>query len=167
MYGLDALLWAVEQRLYVRRASGVSSIPGLAVEGAPVTVANSLPVGRRTFLRCAVGAAFGLAACAKGRAQSAADVLVRVGYEDAGQEIAPDFTGLSYESAILAPGDYFAPNNASVVGLIRLLGASGVVRIGGNTSADALWRAAAAPARRSEEHTSELQSLRHLVCRLL
>jgi len=104
-------------------------------------------VGRRTFLRCAVGAAFGLAACAKGRAQSAADVLVRVGYEDAGQEIAPDFTGLSYESAILAPGDYFAPNNASVVGLIRLLGASGVVRIGGNTSADALWRAAAAPAR--------------------
>src|SRR5262245_62477481 len=28
-------------------------------------------------------------------------------------------------------------------------------------------QAAAAPRRRSEEHTSELQSLRHLVCRLL
>src|SRR5947199_605834 len=28
-------------------------------------------------------------------------------------------------------------------------------------------RAPAPPARRSEEHTSELQSLRHLVCRLL
>src|SRR5262245_63268040 len=29
------------------------------------------------------------------------------------------------------------------------------------------WRTASMPASRSEEHTSELQSLRHLVCRLL
>src|ERR1039458_10356730 len=37
-----------------------------------------------------------------------------------------------------------------------------------STSADLLWwRASASWSTRSEEHTSELQSLRHLVCRLL
>src|ERR1039458_5913319 len=30
-----------------------------------------------------------------------------------------------------------------------------------------MWRTGLSPADRSEEHTSELQSLRHLVCRLL
>src|ERR1035438_10745040 len=35
------------------------------------------------------------------------------------------------------------------------------------TEGTAGFRASATPATRSEEHTSELQSLRHLVCRLL
>src|SRR5438045_7125423 len=35
------------------------------------------------------------------------------------------------------------------------------------TGRSGLWQQANAPTSRSEEHTSELQSLRHLVCRLL
>src|SRR5262247_4703978 len=40
-------------------------------------------------------------------------------------------------------------------------------RSGRRTPADRSGRGAPRPERRSEEHTSELQSLRHLVCRLL
>ncbi|HEY6996211.1 MAG TPA: glycosyl hydrolase family 79 C-terminal domain-containing protein [Xanthobacteraceae bacterium] len=80
------------------------------------------------------------------RAQSDAFARLTVGYEDPSRPIAPDFVGLSYESAILAAGDYFAPDNASVLGLVRLLGAEGVIRIGGNTSERTVWRAAGEPA---------------------
>jgi hypothetical protein len=52
-----------------------------------------------------------------------------------------DFIGLSYESAILAGGDYFAPTNSSALGLIRSLGENGVIRIGGNTSERTVWGA--------------------------
>ena len=58
-----------------------------------------------------------------------------------------DFIGLSYESAILAGADYFTPNNASTLGLIRSLGESGVIRIGGNTSERTVWGADAKPVR--------------------
>src|SRR5262249_38052738 len=42
--------------------------------------------------------------------------------------------------------DYFAPDNASVLGLIRALGERGVIRIGGNTSERTVWRADASSA---------------------
>jgi hypothetical protein len=64
--------------------------------------------------------------------------------------IPSDFVGLSYESAILAPGNYFAPDNASVLGLISLLGQDGVIRIGGNTSERTVWRADAKPGQHEE-----------------
>jgi len=64
-----------------------------------------------------------------------------VAYEDAGRQIASDFIGLSYESAILVAADYFTPDNRSVLGLIRSLGPNGVIRIGGNTSERTVWRA--------------------------
>src|SRR5262249_19195480 len=68
-----------------------------------------------------------------------------VSYEDPGQAIALDFIGLSYESAILARGDYFTPDNASTLGLIRSLGENGIVRIGGNTSERTVWAGDANP----------------------
>jgi hypothetical protein len=95
------------------------------------------PLARRRFLRGAIGAAIGLASR---RARAQAQTSLTVAYADAGRPIAADFVGLSYESAILAAADYFAPDNASVFGLIRTLGADGVIRIGGNTSADTVWR---------------------------
>jgi len=101
-------------------------------------------LARRGFLRGAIGATIGLGSR---RAHAQAEKLLTIAYEDAGRPIAADFVGLSYESAVLAAADYFAPNNASVLGLIRTLGANGVVRIGGNTSADTVWRAAGATAR--------------------
>jgi hypothetical protein len=57
-----------------------------------------------------------------------------------------DFIGLSYESAILARGDYFTPGNASTLGLIRSLSKNGVIRIGGNTSERTVWVADRNPA---------------------
>ena len=48
-------------------------------------------------------------------------------------------------SAILAGADYFTPNNASTLGLIRALGENGVIRIGGNTSEGAVWGVDAKP----------------------
>jgi hypothetical protein len=56
-----------------------------------------------------------------------------------------DAIGLSYESAILAGGHYFAPNNTSALGLIRSLGKSGVIRIGGNASERTVWGADVKP----------------------
>ena len=79
------------------------------------------------------------------RSQSDIGPHLAVSYEDPGQAIALDFIGLSYESAILAGADYFTPNNASTLGLIRALGENGVIRIGGNTSERTVWGVDAKP----------------------
>ena len=109
-------------------------------------MSEPLVIARRRLLRGAAASAVGLLASGPARAQSDASTHLAVGYEDAGRPIASDFVGLSYESAILAAGDYFAPDNASVLGLIRSLGDNGVIRIGGNTSERTVWRAAGEPA---------------------
>jgi glycosyl hydrolase family 79 len=101
---------------------------------------------RRSFLTGVTGTAVGLLAGGTSRAQTSIGPLLTVAYEDAGRQIAPEFIGLSYESAILAGGGYFTPDNASVLGIIRLLGENGVIRIGGNTSERTVWRAEAKPA---------------------
>jgi len=103
---------------------------------------NSMSIDRRAFLAAATGTAMGLLTPGTSRAQTDISALVVVAYEDTGQQIASDFIGLSYESAILAAGDYLAPDNRSVLGLIRSLGQSGVIRIGGNSSERTIWRAA-------------------------
>lgn len=56
-----------------------------------------------------------------------------------GNKIGPDFTGLSYESAQLGNPHFFSGDNADLAGFIRRLGASGVLRIGGNTSEYCYW----------------------------
>jgi Glycosyl hydrolase family 79 C-terminal beta domain len=71
---------------------------------------------------------------------------VTVDYANDGRPIAPDFIGLSYESAILDPGTYFAPQNAALIALLRALGGAGVLRIGGNTSERTVWEPAGAAA---------------------
>src|SRR5262245_30352565 len=107
---------------------------------------DPLPIARRGLLGGAAAATAGLLlARSRARAQAEADARLTVDDRDAGQPIAPDFVGLSYETAILAAGDYFTPDNASVLGLIRRLGANGVLRIGGNTSERTVWRGEGAP----------------------
>src|SRR5262245_4183354 len=101
---------------------------------------------RRSFLAGLSSAAVGLGARTWARAQAGVGVAATVAYEAAGTAIPPDFIGLSYESAILAGGDYFTPDNASVLGLIRRLGPKGVLRIGGNTSERTVWRPRDTPA---------------------
>jgi hypothetical protein len=101
---------------------------------------------RRRFLIGAAATAATLLTPGTNRSQPGINPRVAVSYEDPGQAIALDFIGLSYESAILASGDYFTPDNASTLGLIRSLGENGIIRIGGNTSERTVWVANAKPA---------------------
>ena len=101
---------------------------------------------RRRFLIGAAATAAGLLTPGTNRSQPGINLRLAVSSEDPGQAIALDFIGLSYESSILASGDYFTPGNSSALGLIQSLGENGVIRIGGNTSERTLWGADAKPA---------------------
>jgi len=83
---------------------------------------NSLSIERRRFLSAVTSTATGLLAGGTGLAQTDMSALLAVAYGHAGRRIPSDFIGLSYESAVLADGNYFASDNASVLGLIRALG---------------------------------------------
>jgi hypothetical protein len=108
---------------------------------------RSRTIPRRHFLGSAATAAAGLLVRGvnTGRAQSDTSAYLAVLYDEPGRQIAPDFVGLSFESAILAAADYFTADNASLLGLIRSLGANGVIRIGGDTSERTVWRPDAKP----------------------
>ena len=94
---------------------------------------------RRAFLRSVMGTALSrLVGGCSGEPFFAARVTVS--REHAGRMVPTDFVGLSYESAVLAQGNFFAPYNESILNLMRLLGRSGVIRIGGNTSERTVWR---------------------------
>lgn len=71
-----------------------------------------------------------------------------------GNKIAPDFTGLSYESAQLGNPDFFAGDNTGLVGFIRRLGGNGVLRIGGNTSEYCYWTPDSSEQKSLPEHES-------------
>jgi hypothetical protein len=95
-------------------------------------------VNRRGFLVKAAGASaalVGQSACAP----TAAPARLSVDYGHPGRPIPADFTGLSYESAVLAANDFFTPDNRTLIRLLRTLGPRGVLRIGGNTSERTVW----------------------------
>ena len=73
---------------------------------------------RRHFLISAAATAASLLTPDTSRSQSDTGLHLAVSYEDPGQAIALNFIGLSYESSILAGGDYFTPGNSSALGLI-------------------------------------------------
>jgi hypothetical protein len=74
-----------------------------------------------------------------GQAAAVTSLRLTIDPHNAGNTIGPDFTGLSYESAQLGDPTFFAPSNAELVALVRRLGKSGVLRIGGNTSEYCYW----------------------------
>jgi hypothetical protein len=96
---------------------------------------------RRSFLALAGST---LLARGSARSETAVPARVAIAYDDPGRAIAADFIGLSYESALVAAPDYFTLENRSLLGLIRGLGAHGVIRIGGNTSERTVWETGAA-----------------------
>ena len=65
--------------------------------------------------------------------------------DERGNAVAADFTGLSYETSQLSDPAFFSPANGSLAGFHRHLGAAGVLRIGGSTSAYGVWSPTAAP----------------------
>jgi len=101
---------------------------------------------RRSFLNGMVGAVSGFLVEPGCSRETVLDVSLIIDNDGAGRLIPSNFIGLSYESSILASGDYFTPDNASVLGLIRSLGDNGIIRIGGNTSERTVWRPEGKPA---------------------
>ena len=100
---------------------------------------------RRRFLLSLAGGGAALV----GRASSqdaAAMARISVDYEDAGRTIAPDFIGLSYESAVVAANDFFTADNRTLLRLLHTLGPQGVLRVGGNTSERTRWKTQDTPA---------------------
>ena len=96
---------------------------------------------RRAFLRNSALAS-GAALCGHpGFAQAASSVSLRLKLDrhKRGNPIPADFTGLSYETSQLGDPAFFSPDNTELVGFIRRLGKSGVLRVGGNSSEYAHW----------------------------
>jgi len=95
---------------------------------------------RRKFLQLSAAASFAAFPFTRSLADSTlADVHLALRPDRLGNKIAADFTGLSYESAQLGNPQFFSGDNAALVGFVRCLGRSGVLRIGGNTSAYCYW----------------------------
>jgi hypothetical protein len=74
-----------------------------------------------------------------GEAASTVSLRLTLNPKQMGNLIPADFTGLSYESAQLSEPEFFSPANGELIGFIRRLGTSGVLRIGGNTSEYCYW----------------------------
>ncbi len=96
-------------------------------------------MNRRNFLQGVASVATMHMSGVSGAVPSISATVV-VDDEQLGRTIPDDFSGLSYESAVLASPDYLSPANLSVRGLIRGLGPKGVLRLGGNSSEATLWR---------------------------
>lgn len=108
-------------------------------------MAMSRCAGRPCRREVIAGAASSAALCLARRRASAQDatrVDVMVDRDVHGRPIPTGFVGLSYEAAILT-ANYFSPRNRSLAGLVRTLGSTGVLRIGGNTSDRTVWQGSA------------------------
>jgi len=87
---------------------------------------------RREFLRDGVLAAAALSVPSFGQGSATATLTVEDGA--VALEIPNDYIGLSYETAQLANPQFFSATNKALVGLLRELSPSGVLRIGGGSS---------------------------------
>jgi Glycosyl hydrolase family 79 C-terminal beta domain/Glycosyl hydrolase family 79, N-terminal domain len=104
-------------------------------------VVQSPAMDRRDFLRISAAASVAALDVFPAWGQSASPAVIRLTLrpDRIGNKISEDFTGLSYESAQLGNPHFFSGQNADMAGLIRRLGKSGVLRIGGNTSEFCYW----------------------------
>jgi hypothetical protein len=102
---------------------------------------------RRGFLTASLAASCAALASRSGFAGTGHGrrLLLSVHPETLGTTIAPDFTGLSYETSQLSDPTFFAPGNAALASFHRRLGVAGVLRIGGNTSEFGVWTPTATP----------------------
>ena len=94
---------------------------------------------RREFLATAAAGAALASARVFARTGGGADLRLTLHPDERGNPIEPDFTGLSYETSQLSDPTYFAPDNVLLAAFHKRLGASGILRIGGNTSEYSVW----------------------------
>jgi hypothetical protein len=107
-------------------------------------------MNRRKFLRQAVGAieaaiAQSSAARALQGVSRGPEARVTLDLEQTLALIPPDFIGFGYEISSVARPGLLSAQNAVYVQLVRTLGASGVIRVGGNTADYASYSAAGRP----------------------
>jgi hypothetical protein len=74
------------------------------------------------------------------RGQSKAHVMLRIPKEATGPRMPVDFVGLSYEVQQLADPSFFSSQNSGLIRQFKALSATGVLRLGGNTSEFAYWK---------------------------
>jgi len=98
-----------------------------------------MKINRREFLTTA---AFSIAA-ARLPAQRGANpnVTLKLPTEATGAHMPADFIGLSYEVQQLADTTFFSGSNAGLIRQFKALAPQGVLRLGGNTSEFAWWKA--------------------------
>ena len=70
-----------------------------------------------------------------------AQVTLRVPAQATGAQMPADFVGLSYEVQQLADPNFFSPANTRLIRQFKDLSPKGVLRLGGNTSEFAWWKA--------------------------
>jgi hypothetical protein len=96
-------------------------------------------ISRRRFLATA---ALSLAATRLHAQRGAgAQVTLKLSTEAIGPHMAADFVGLSYEVQQLADPSFFAASNIGLIRQFKALAPRGVLRLGGNTSEFAWWKA--------------------------
>lgn len=106
-----------------------------------VKCARMLNMRRREFLQLSVLASGASFCKAYGLNQGSAATSLRLTIDpnSTSYSIAPDFTGLSYETQQLGDPTFFAPDNTELVAFTRRLGKQGILRIGGNSSEYSFW----------------------------
>lgn len=98
-------------------------------------------ISRRRFLATA---ALSLAATRlpAQRGAAGAKVTLKLSTEGLGPHMPADFMGLSYEVQQLTDPSFFAASNTGLIRQFKALAPRGVLRLGGNTSEFAWWKAA-------------------------
>jgi hypothetical protein len=96
-------------------------------------------VTRRRFL--ATTACTIVAARLHAQGQSKIRVVLAIPVEATGPRMPIDFVGLSYEVQQLADSSFFSAQNGGLIREFKSLSSTGVLRLGGNTSEFAYWKA--------------------------
>jgi hypothetical protein len=96
-------------------------------------------ISRRSFLATAVLSLAATRLHAQRRA--GARVTLDLSTEALGAHMPADFLGLSYEVQQLADPSFFAASNVGLIRQFKALASRGVLRLGGNTSEFAWWKA--------------------------
>src|SRR5580704_13325995 len=94
---------------------------------------------RRRFLATAACAL--AAARLRTQGQNKVRVALAIPAEATGPHMPIDFVGLSYEVQQLADPSFFSAQNSGLIREFRALSSTGVLRLGGNTSEFAYWKA--------------------------
>ncbi len=74
------------------------------------------------------------------QAQGKVKVALSIPKEAMGPHMPSDFVGLSYEVQQLTDASFFSAQNSGLIRAFKALSATGVLRLGGNTSEFAYWK---------------------------